>query len=325
MKKMVFCHIGWMERYEGLSENGDTISGGGSFIDEHGYGHEIFNFKNIGGKVYGYVQPRGANDLTRLGANKDATYINDVLIVFTARHESGGTYIVGWHDNAKFYRNNQVNTLAEREFKGEHLDYYSVADAANTTLLSVDERFSFPAIPRGTEGMGQSNVWYADKPKGVDFKKEVLSQIEKHVEKKKQRIPPVFRQVDQEKKRLIEVTAINEVIKEYTLRNFTVTSVEQENLGWDLEAEYKNIKLLIEVKGLSSDEVSIELTPNEYRSLQKHQDTYRICVVTNCEKKPSVHVFLYSSELDKWISEDGYKLTIDEVVSARCYVKEETT
>ena len=35
------------------------MSGGGSYVDEHGYGHELFNFKKIDGKVYGYVQPRG--------------------------------------------------------------------------------------------------------------------------------------------------------------------------------------------------------------------------------------------------------------------------
>lgn len=43
--------------------------------------------------------------------------------------------------------------------------------------------------------MGQSNVWYADSPQGVDFRKEISDLNKKHVEKKKQRMPPVFRQL----------------------------------------------------------------------------------------------------------------------------------
>ena len=35
-----------MDRYEGLS-SGDKASGGGSFVKEKSYGHEIFNFLPI--------------------------------------------------------------------------------------------------------------------------------------------------------------------------------------------------------------------------------------------------------------------------------------
>jgi hypothetical protein len=54
---MIFLRIGWMNRYQGQTAN-DQITGGGAFVKEHGYGHEIFNFQPFQGRVFGYVQPR---------------------------------------------------------------------------------------------------------------------------------------------------------------------------------------------------------------------------------------------------------------------------
>jgi hypothetical protein len=98
-----------------------------------------------------------------------------------------------------------------------------------------------------------------------------------------------------------------------------VTSVESENLGWDLEAVYKKIKLKIEVKRLAGNKVSVELTPNEFLNMNNYKDSYRLCVVTECLENPVLYVFLYSSERNEWISEDGYILSIDQIISARCY------
>jgi hypothetical protein len=79
MKAMIFLNTAWMERYEGLLGNDKEIHGGGSYVEEYGYGHEIFNFKSIGGKVYGYAQPSGYNNLQRLGASEDDEFIYSFL------------------------------------------------------------------------------------------------------------------------------------------------------------------------------------------------------------------------------------------------------
>ena len=42
--KMIFFRIGWMQNYSGLNQQ-DQIIGGGGFIDENQFGHEIFNFQ----------------------------------------------------------------------------------------------------------------------------------------------------------------------------------------------------------------------------------------------------------------------------------------
>ncbi|OPX85849.1 MAG: hypothetical protein A4E53_03328 [Pelotomaculum sp. PtaB.Bin104] len=321
MKAMIFLNTAWMERYEGLLGNDKEIHGGGSYVEEYGYGHEIFNFKKISGKVYGYAQPSGYNNLQRLGASEDDEFIDDVLVIFTATHKNGGTYIVGWYKNARFFKDYQNTNLSERKFRNEYIGYYAVANADNATLLSIDERFSFPIIPRRVKGgMGQSNVWYADSPEMVDFKKEVLRHIERYEKKKSiRRRLPIFRQTDAELRKKIENIAIREVTREYSERGFTVTSVESENLGWDLEAVYKKIKLKIEVKGLAGQEVSVELTPNEFSKMSNNKDSYRLCVVTKCLENPVLYVFSYSSERNEWISEDGHILSIDQIISARCY------
>lgn len=35
-----------MDFYEGINDD-TVIHGGGSYVEEHGYGHEIYNFKKI--------------------------------------------------------------------------------------------------------------------------------------------------------------------------------------------------------------------------------------------------------------------------------------
>ncbi len=165
--------------YQGLEGPDTRLSGGGAYVDEHGYGHELFNFKEIDGKVYGYAQPSGSNNLQRLGASLNAESVDDVLIIFTATHKNGGTYIVGWYKNAVFFKNYQETQLKERKFKNKYIGYYAIANADDAVLVPPNERFSFPKIPRGIKGgMGQSNVWYADSPEMTDFKEQVLKSIE---------------------------------------------------------------------------------------------------------------------------------------------------
>lgn len=322
METMIFLNTAWMERYEGLSGNDMEIHGGGSYVEEYGYGHEIFNFKKINGKVYGYAQPGGFNNLQRLGASEDDEHIEGVLVIFTATHRDGGTYIVGWYKEATFYRDYQNTRLKERKFRDEYIGYYAVTNAENATLLSEDERFSSPIIPRRVKGgMGQSNVWYADSHEMLEFKKDVLKHIEKYEKIKSKRVNKSFsKKVDIQAKKKVEKIAVEKVVKEYTNRGFKVSSCETENLGWDLEATHKKTFLRIEVKGLSGDKISVEITPNEYKMMQKFKESYRLCVVTECLESPILYTFSYSNEKNAWLSEDGEELFIDQIISARCYV-----
>ncbi len=323
MDRIVFLNVAWMERYEGLKGDDKQISGGGSYVDKHGYGHEIYNFKNINGKLYGYAQPRGSNNLERMGANPKDDFIDNTLIVFTASYKTTGTYIVGWYKNATFYKDFQESNLEERKFNDSYIGYYAVANVEDSVLLPPDIRFSFPKIPRRVKGgLGQSNVWYADRPEMEDFKKQVISKINKYEESKIQdRSKHLSRQVNIELRKKVEKTAVNIVMKEYTKRGFKVSSVDSENKGWDLKADFNDISLKIEVKGLSSPNLVVELTPNEFENLKKYkEDFYRLAVVTETLTNPILNIFFYSTEINKWISEDGDVLNIEYITSARCYI-----
>ncbi len=175
--RMVFFRVGWMHRYRGITES-DTISRGGAYVNEHGFGHEIFNFQPFEDRFYGYVQPPGRNN-------------------------------------------------------------------------------------RWTEGWKEAKI--------------NLTQL-----------------------------------------GYRVDSVEEDNLGWDLDAVSGKRKLKLEVKGLSGSQIAVDLTPNKYAAMHKHRDSYRVCVVTGAFAAPCLAIFAYSPDSGQWESPDRRGLRIQEIVAARC-------
>jgi hypothetical protein len=91
-------------------------------------------------------------------------------------------------------------------------------------------------------------------------------------------------------------------------------------MGSRLEAVRGNIKLLLEVKGLSGSDICVELTPNEFKKMNKYRDTYRLCVVTNALTTPSLTVFAYSDDIDDWADQRNRdrRLSIKRLIGARC-------
>ncbi len=57
MAPVLFCNVGWMERYEGLT-GGDTIVGGGAYVREHESGFEVCNFSPIAGSFMASFAPQ---------------------------------------------------------------------------------------------------------------------------------------------------------------------------------------------------------------------------------------------------------------------------
>ena len=167
---ILFCNVGWMKLYNGI--DGDSIQRGGSYNHE-AVGHEVCNFSDVDTKVYGYVQPTGRLNISRLGAGKNDDYAGGVTIIWTASPNSGGTAIVGWYKNAKVYRDPQPIKKPTRLQKKNGINNYLIsALASDTTLLPVNERsFMIPRAIKG--GIGQSNVWYADKPESAELVERV--------------------------------------------------------------------------------------------------------------------------------------------------------
>ncbi len=67
-----------------------------------------------------------------------------------------------------------------------------------------------------------------------------------------------------------------------------MSSVERDNVGWDLEAELGDRRLLIEVKGLSGRPLSVELTPNEFKKFVKNDENYRLYIVREALVNPAL-------------------------------------
>lgn len=324
MERILFANIGWMKRYKGNNST-DLIKGGGSYtaLDKH----EAYNYVEINGYCYGYVQPVrwGTIKLEKIDPNIDFTkeYIDNVLVVWTATNpNTKGTFIVGWYKNARVYRTfHNEETSPQRN----NYDYNVKSKVENCTLIPCDYRtFDVPRARNGiNEGfMGQSNIWYANKSsKEVScFKEKVLHYIEQYdsqTQAKKKK-----RKINIEAKKKTEITAIKVTTKAFTKLGYQVISVESENKGWDLEAKKGKETLHIEVKGLSGSDIYVHLSPNEYSKMKENDNgNYRLCVVTETLTKPMLWTFLY--ENGSWFCEENDEITLsfDEEIATIAYTK----
>lgn len=318
--RILFANIGWMLHYQGNSIT-DKISGGGSYRDEDK--HEAYNFSNLNGYCYGYVQPvrGGTINLHRIDSSCkiDQAYLEDVLVIWTAsRPDTKGTYIVGWYEHATVYREWKENNAKERNgysynIKAKYKDCY---------LLPVDTRFF--EIPRARKEqnkgfMGQSNVWYADAniKSVIDFRNTVVEYLKSKGNLNLQKRNKLHTNI--EAKRQVEKIAIDVVSQNYRDKGYKITSVEKENKGWDLEATRGRIKLNIEVKGLAEESLSVHLTENEYKAMRNNYN-YRLCVVTCTLKNPLLSTFIFDGKF--WICEEDSSLILSfkEKIAAIAYL-----
>jgi hypothetical protein len=312
---ILFCNVGWMERYQGLN-SGDHIKGGGDYVKKSLRGHEVCNFSPDKATLFGYVQvPGNTINLARLGANSRDTSIGGVTVVWTATRPGGGTTIVGWYKDATIFRNYQKFKKPPLAQARNNIDgFWMKAQVEAATVLPVDNRiFEIPRQIKG--GMGRSNVWYADRPESADLVKRVRVLINGG---QPARVKPSnhSRRQDQERKARIESEAIRVCCAQFERLGYTVESVEKDNLGWDLVARAGRSSLRIEVKGLSGSIFSIELTPNEYTAFSQRAADYRLAVVVDALGHPKLFVCRYSEEESTWLAES------DEVFSLDIKIKE---
>jgi hypothetical protein len=308
---ILFCNIGWMERYQGL-RSGCQISGGGAYVKKEGRGLEVCNFSPDKENLYGYVKTPGKKiDIDRIGANNNTDFIDGVTVVWTATRPTGDTVIVGWYKDATVFRNYQKFDKAPTAQSQNDIDgYWIKASFSKATLLPID--FRVFEIPRGVKGsIGKSNIWYADSQESNELIKEVRALIAaegKTAASKSKR----GKAQDQEKKAKVEKAAIRACCTHFESLGYDVVSVEKDNIGWDLVATSGKSSLRIEVKGLSGTVFSIELTPNEYNAFTRQETDYRLVVVVNALNSPSLSICRYSDEQATWIveGEDGRTLAI---------------
>ncbi len=172
---LIFCNVGWMKYYNGI--DGDSIERGGEY-NQHSTGHEVCNFSDNAGTLYGYVQPTGRINIEKLGASKVDEFIGGMTVVWTAGPVTGGTVVVGWYKDATVYRDAQIIEKPSKLQRKNGISSFRIkAPTSKAVLLPVEQREL--VIPRAVKGgIGQSNVWYADKEESREIVRSVVALID---------------------------------------------------------------------------------------------------------------------------------------------------
>jgi hypothetical protein len=183
--RVVFINLTEMDEYNGLEAN---LKGGGAFIKQKGYGHEVFNFKNDSGKCYGYTPPWNKINLTRISKSisRDALgdYIDDALVIFTCSREHVGRLICGFYQHARVYAEPVSDSRSTRviDIGGQSIfvEYNLICDADDAVLINRKDRTKILPHSSGENdaGHGQHPVWYADEPKRQRLKNDMLDYVE---------------------------------------------------------------------------------------------------------------------------------------------------
>lgn len=312
MPDIIVFHTAWMAYYDG--DRASLYAGGFKYPKKNGYGHEMFNFRDIDGSYYGYVPPTGdLNFAKHFDVSSEAEKLHGVTVVWTAPHpELGGRAVVGVWRNATVFRESQDSNGAiarrRRVGPGDVAGYRCIAKVRNCDFLQPDSRplFVRPKQPRKRGSWpGQSNVFYPKPGSAALWRlKEIIADIGVSAQSKGRqavrKVKPVRStwQADVERRRRIETAAIKAVGAELEARGYTIKSVEKDNLGYDLVATRASVTLHIEVKGRSGGEVRADLSANEFDCLKEYESArnpsahYRIAIVTDALVNPVIREFI---------------------------------
>lgn len=322
------CHIGWMTAYEGQIGQPDKIVGGGAYVRKHKDGGETCNFVRCqDGYVYGHVETLKKKIdrpilIEQLGAKPGADYVDHVDVVWTATHpQEKGRRVVGWYRDARVYRERvEFDEWPSPQHKIEpHKDTYRVrAKTADAFMIPPKQRHL--RLQRGKGWIGQANWWFPEQSTAAGVKpfvRKVRALIDAGP------LTIAANRVgsggsgrwggksDPLRNAEVERAAILAVSEHFS--GYTITSVEKENLGWDLEARRKGEKTLrLEVKGLFGNALKVGLTPREYRALNAHMSggmpNYRLCMVAAAlAGKPRLVILRYDPAASSWRDEHAGK------------------
>ncbi len=302
---ILLLHTTWMTNYRGLERN--IGAGGFDYAQEHGFGHELFNFFPYRNRHYGYAPVRhGTINIGKLGAGHSDDSIGGILVIWTAPDpDNDGRRIVGWYKNATVYRHDQDGLDPRRVVERKRVRFNVSAASTDGALLPVRDRVF--EVPHGGPGLpGQSPAFFV--PSDSDLARQLWTYV------RERRVPVQQRSrsngtyiPDPEHNKTVEHAAVACALKYYG--KYECFSRESDNIGWDLEAVLGAKKLCIEVKGNAGSEIAVQVTPNEYDAMCAVEagsfvdGAYRLFIVNDAlGRKPRGREFIYSVETERWIS-----------------------
>ena len=190
--KVLFCKISAMKYYKGVVPGRDEAYNGGSYVLEHGEGHEQYNFDAVkldDGEMYclGFVETKSTRMEKRnelhiekiLGCeqNNKEDSVDDVLVIWCATTMLNETSIVGWYKHATVYRHYQ-----SAEFDNGYIqDFNILAQKEDCVLLPSTDRhvhiWEAPVSKKRSFGFGQSLIWYAQDENAQPYVDRIIKQI----------------------------------------------------------------------------------------------------------------------------------------------------
>jgi len=321
--RVLVCRVAWMREYKGQSAT-DVPHGGGAYVQEHGWGHEMFNFRREKEGYFGFVQPRGVGiNIARLTGVEDATEANGLTVFWVATHPTeGNARVVGWYKRATAYAEGQEPIGLGRKLPDGRQAWFYVR-APKVRLLGLAER-DF-VVPRTKGAMGQSNVWYPDDAWSSKLTAYARGATTIPAPPKSAKGSYVPHQQDTARRLEIERAAMEATRVHYAALHYAVKDVSDDNVGWDLECRKGPVILRVEVKGTSATwpVVCVEVTPNEYAKMTAPElrELYRLSIVCVARNSRTVVVFSWSHKTARWISETGAAaLTVKPLIAARLEV-----
>lgn len=300
-RRIVFARIGYMKFYNGPQPGDEKPKHGGAYTKDR-IGHEVFNFKPVAGRVFGYFQAslhRKSDKPNTLNLGridpcarvKDS--MEDVLVVFVARSDAKGQVIIGWYDKATVYRHYHKPT---QEMQRDQYTYLLCADLNDAILLP--EPYRKHSIPSGRGAFGQANIVYPHNINGAvrdydsgpyrwigkalsfidsyDGPNLLSTSFDDHEEKYKKKVESAKDErssqgfcVSAEQRKQIEQFAVTRATKHFEALGYKVKDVGRTK-SYDLECRKLEEVLRVEVKGTQTDGTSVILTHNEVASARKH-------------------------------------------------------
>ena len=255
-------------------------------------------------------------DLRRIdpATSSDAESLDGVLVIFIAPYEDGQR-VVGWYRDAKVYRVSvqyppNVKDRIQQHFAKEGLtnptfnEYRLEAKLSNAVLLPKNIRMSWPKIPRGTGGIGQSNVCYAYEAnralKSASWIQEVFDLVSSYHGPNLLTAPEaeaddeIFNAQEQawgfqsnaEIRRLVEEHAMQKAKEELHNLGFGKFVRTAELECYDYTCERSGALHYVEVKGTQTAGTSVILTRNEVEHAKQHPGNSMFVIVHSIKVCP---------------------------------------
>ena len=328
--RVLFARVGEMTYYAGPQPGDERPKGGGGYT-KNNVGHEVFNFAEFDGRLYGYAAASINSkriDPTAGGAGK----LDDVLVIFVARQ-----HIIGWYRDATVYTSTRLKfppsvtkemlrRLKRSGMRGFSLiGYRFEAAVENATLLPTYERkHEIPGNVKG--GFGQRNVRYLYRDSGksdnaawmkkaieyiVNYDKtNLLTAPDAEVNSEEaataaQEQAAGF-QSDPQIRKVIEQHAMKEAQKTLERRGFSKFNDTSSTKPFDFICWRNGKTFFIEVKGTQTPGKTVILTKNEVEHVKSNPDNCVLVVVHSVKLTAKKSATAGTSDVtEKWDLADG--------------------